>query len=152
MDEAKWLEICDEDVNVEQIEDVIRRRVAARRAAEQAGDQVDAEELAHRLYRQMVTDQTIQGHLSADDCDILPRDYDIAWRIPILGPIHAAVRRVVNAEIRRYLEAGLLRQSRINRTVLQELDRLSRENQALRERLESLQNAREGGASDGHSD
>jgi hypothetical protein len=66
-----------------------------------------------------------------DDCDLVPRNYTIDWRTPIMGPIHAAIRRIVNAEIRRYLLPALEKQSFLNRKVLQTLDELARENQAL---------------------
>src|SRR5690606_41931981 len=76
--------------------------------------------------------------MGVEDCEVLPRDYVIDWRIPILGPIHAFVRRIVNAEIRRYLEPGLIRQTRFNRWVLRELQALQQENDALRRELASL--------------
>ena len=73
------------------------------------------------------------------DCDIIPRDYTIDWRVPILGPIHALIRRVINAEVRRYLMPALERQSYLNREFLRTLSDLREENDRLRRRIAELQ-------------
>ena len=138
MDDTHWLQIVDDEVDVDRVMAEIRRRVAVRQAGEQAVDGEDPEDFARKLYRKMVADQEGTSGLTIEDCDILPQDYAIEWRIPVLGPIHAIVRRVINAEIQRYLQAGLVRQSRFNRQILQELERLSQENRELRDRVTEL--------------
>ncbi len=138
MDETPWFRIEDERVDVEAVMEEVRRRLALRQAREQVNGGEDPEALAQRLYREMVVDRDGSG-FDDQDCEILPNDYVIDWYIPILGPIHALVRRVINAEVRRYLEAGLIRQSRLNRKVLLELRALKRENQALRDRIAVLE-------------
>lgn len=134
-----WFRVTDPDVDVEAVMDEIRRRVALRQAQEQAGAGEDPEQLAQRLYRQMIAERDSMEQLTYQDCEILPQDYVIDWHIPILGPLHGMVRRIINAEIRRYLEAGLTRQARFNRQVLLELQQLKQENRALRERIRALE-------------
>lgn len=138
-DQSKWLRIADDQVDVDELMDIIRRRVAMRRASQQAGEGEDPGELAQKLYRELIADRDDVSGLSVEDCEILPDDYVIDWRIPVIGPIHALVRRVINAEIQRYLQAGLIRQSRLNRQVLLELHRLAQENRVLRERIDRLE-------------
>ena len=77
--------------------------------------------------------------LTRHDCDIVPQNYVIDWRNPVLGPPHAVIRRVVNAEVRRYLDASLAKQTRFNETVLRTLRQLAQENAALRQQVERLQ-------------
>jgi hypothetical protein len=45
--------------------------------------------------------------------------------------LHAIVRRVINAEVRRYLTASLEKQSSLNRRMLQVLKELVAENERL---------------------
>jgi len=77
------------------------------------------------------------------DCDIVPRYYVIDWRVPILGPIHALVRRIINAEIRRYLLPALEKQSQLNRQMLRILEDLVKENGCLRREIEELRGTQE---------
>ena len=72
------------------------------------------------------------------DCDIVPANYVIDWRVPILGPIHAAVRRVIHAELRRFLLPALEKQSHLNRAVLLALAELCQENARLSSDLEQV--------------
>jgi hypothetical protein len=79
------------------------------------------------------------------DCDVVPRNYRIDWRLPILGPIHAWIRRIINSEVRRYLVPALEKQSFLNRKTLEMLDTLlkrqkalSRTNEHLRQEIERL--------------
>ena len=76
------------------------------------------------------------------DCDIVPRRYVINWRMPILGPIHALVRRLINAEIRRYLLHALEKQSYFNRQILRIVTDLTKENERLRQEIEELRQSR----------
>jgi hypothetical protein len=75
--------------------------------------------------------------------DIVPENYVIDWRVPVIGPLHAAVRRVIHAEICRFLLPSLVKQSHLNRAVLQTLSDLCRENARLREELERLRQNQE---------
>ena len=133
-----WFSVADEQVDVEAVMDEIRRRVAVQQAREQATPGEDPEQLARQLFRQMIADRDSAGQLTYQDCEVLPQDYVIDWHIPVLGPLHGIVRRIINAEIRRYLEAGLTRQARFNRQMLLELQQLKQENRALRERIDVL--------------
>jgi hypothetical protein len=55
------------------------------------------------------------------------------------------VRRVINAEIRRYILESLQRQTFVNRELFQRVARLSLENARLREEIEQLRaESREG--------
>jgi hypothetical protein len=134
----QWLEISDENVDVEQIMRTIRERIAGR------GDgpgETDPAAVAADLWHEMIgdpTDDSLEGRLASirpRDCDIVPRHYTIDWRNPILGPIHAVVRKVINAEIRRYLAPTLEKQSTLNRQMLQVLRDLAQENARLRQEL-----------------
>jgi hypothetical protein len=138
-----WLEIADEDIHVEEIMRRIRERIAAREGS-LPPDEIDPARVAADLWKEMIgdpTEETAGGKLASirsRDCDIVPRHYEIDWRIPILGPIHALVRRIINAEIRRFLIPSLERQSSLNRRLLQVLRDLERENASLRAELDAL--------------
>jgi uncharacterized protein YaaN involved in tellurite resistance len=58
--------------------------------------------------------------------------------MPILGPLHAVVRRLINAEIRRYLMPALEKQSSLNRQLLRLVAELVQENDRLRRRVDEL--------------
>jgi len=140
-----WLELPDGEIDVAEIMQKIRMRVAEREGAV-ASDASDAAALAEALRAEMIgepVDSSALGrHVSIrqNECDIVPRHYVIDWRIPILGPIHAVVRRVINAEIRRYLSPSLKKQSHFNRKVLRALKALAEENARLHQQIEDLQN------------
>ena len=140
-----WLELPDGEIDVAEIMQKIRMRVADREGAA-ASDASDAAALAEALRVEMIgepVDSSALGrHVSIrqNECDIVPRHYVIDWRIPILGPIHAVVRRIINAEIRRYLSPSLKKQSHFNRKVLRALKALAEENARLHQQIEELQN------------
>lgn len=143
-----WLEISDERVNAQDIARRVEERAAGRGDANLAPP--GAPELAARsLWKEMQSnaeggsaaqDIPIQPH----DCDIAPRQYVIDWRTPILGPIHAAIRRIINAEIRRYLGPALEKQSYLNRQMSRAVQDLRRENARLRQKIEALERAPKG--------
>jgi hypothetical protein len=143
-----WLEVSDENVNVEDIMRQIRERVARHGDVPPPGEAERPEAVAENLWKEMIGD-TADGPASQPisirqrDCDITPRYYVIDWRIPILGPIHAIVRRIINAEIRRYLFSSLEKQSRFNRQVLKALTGLAQENARLQQEIEELAGKRE---------
>ena len=144
MDEP-WLEIPGEDSGAEELV----RRVRARIASNPQDDGEAPASVAHSLWQEMIGAQAEHGDRGAGEqirsrhCDIVPRDYTIGWRIPILGPIHALVRRIINAEIRRYLMPSFEKQSAFNREVLQMLEELAQENERLRQELDALRKSRE---------
>jgi hypothetical protein len=138
-----WLEIADDEVDVQEIMRVIRARIASRRG-EMPPDGVDAAAVARELREEMLgrpVDDSPAGRLAAlraRDCDIVPRQYTIDWRVPILGRIHAVVRRVINAEVRRYLVPSLEKQSSLNLSLLRVVADLVQENERLCRRLDEL--------------
>ena len=147
--DSDWLEISDKDVNVEEIMQQIRERIARRGMS--PGETEVPTTIAENLWKEMVgdaTDESALGKLISiqpRDCDIVPRHYVIDWRVPILGPIHAVVRRIINNEIRRYLFASLEKQALFNRKVLRALKGLAEENARLRQEIEALRGAQESG-------
>lgn len=142
----EWLEISDEEIDVADIMREIRRRVAQREAGRTHNEVSDpkavVEDLRAEMIGESVDSSPLGRHVSIrqNDCDIVPRHYVIDWRLPILGPVHAVVRRVINAEIRRYLSASLQKQSHFNRKALRALKALAEENVRLRRQVEDLQN------------
>jgi len=139
-----WLEIPDENINVEEIMRQIRERIARRSDVSPSEEVESPAAVAEALWIEMIGDTADGSALSKcipirqRDCDIVPHHYAIEWRIPILGPVHAMVRRLINAEIRRYLLASLEKQSSLNRKVMQALKDLARENVRLRREIEEL--------------
>jgi hypothetical protein len=164
---ADWLEIKQSDVDAREVARRVRERLSRRDLSREGEDPVT---VARMLWEEAVgpavdgapadgapAEGRPIGVASADwismwlnDCDLVPRNYTIDWRTPILGPIHATIRRIVNAEIRRYLMPALEKQSFLNRKVLQTLDDLARQNQGLarenarlREEVERLRDGEE---------
>ncbi len=143
-----WLEISDQNISVGEIMQRVRERAAGHYDGAPSGGE-RPEQIAEALWNKMLGDAEGESVLSEwvsirqSDCDIVPRHYVIDWRIPILGPIHAVVRRVINAEIRRYLMPSLNKQSRFNRKVLRAVRGLARENAHLRQQIEALQGGEE---------
>jgi SAM-dependent methyltransferase len=74
-----------------------------------------------------------------DECDLLSPGYRIDWRTPVVGPAHAALRRQVNAEVRRYVDPALARQTRLNYRLTELVQRIVRDHavevQRLRDQL-----------------
>jgi len=153
MDE-QWLEIPGEDSSAQEIMRRVRARIASstqEKPIEDGEDLADEDpaSVAHILWQEMIgpqaahIDRDAGEQIRARHCDIVPRDYTIGWRIPILGPIHAMVRRIIHAEIRRYLMPSLEKQSAFNREVMRLLEELVQENERLRQELDALRNSRE---------
>ena len=145
-----WLEVSDENINVEEIMRRIRERVTSHDAVPSAEEPEESPlAVAEALWKEMIGDAFEESTFSRlvsvrqRDCDIVPRYYVIDWRIPILGPIHAVVRRIINAEIRRYLLPSLDKQSSFNRKMLRALKGLAEENARLRQEIEALRGAQE---------
>lgn len=102
------------------------------------------EELAAQLRIQMlgdpsqISDSSVETLVRRQDYDALPRGYKIDWRFPIIGPIHAIVRRVINDEICRFLFPPLKRQSSLNQQLVDAIQELQEENQLLRTEISML--------------
>ena len=143
-----WLEIEDKGIDAEEIVQRIRERIAHR--SDKALSNEESPEAVAEALREMISNAERDSDVSENvsirqrDCDIVPRSYTIDWRIPILGPIHAVVRQVINAEIRRYLLSSLEKQSYFNRQMLRTVERLSQENARLRREIEELGRAPRG--------
>lgn len=133
------IEIRDDQIDVRDIMRQIRANLA-RRAGETAIDPVAIRE---ELWAETIGSAAEfqegfeQVPLTRHDCDIVPRNYVINWRNPVLGPPNALIRRVINTEIRRYLDASLAKQTRFNETAVRVLRQLSQENAALRRELKA---------------
>jgi|YNPNPStandDraft_1061719.scaffolds.fasta_scaffold26518_4 hypothetical protein len=141
-----WLELPGENINVQEIMRQIRQRIAAREEGEST-EADEPESIAASLWEEVIGDRAgLAGlPLSQRECDIVPRGYVIEWRVPVLGPIHALVRRIINAEIRRYLLPALEKQSTFNRKVRRMLIDLIRENALLRQEVRELRQKLEQG-------
>ena len=138
-----WLEIGDEKLDAQEIQRRITERMARRGTTGMGGGGSKLEGLDSR-HGDVQIDGTRQSREVAcaavarwlQDCDIVPANYVIDWRVPILGPIHAVIRRVIHAEMRRFLLPALEKQSHLNRVVLQALAELCQENARLSSDLE----------------
>jgi hypothetical protein len=139
-----WLEIADKELDASEVRRRVEERLARREMdARQACPELDASQ-ARAQPGSHVSDE--RSELLArweQDCDLVPAHYEIDWRVPVLGRIHAAVRRVINAEIRRFLFPSLTRQSHLNRAVLRLLRDLGEENARLRQEVAHLRRDRE---------
>jgi hypothetical protein len=135
--------IHDDQIDVEEIMRQIRANIARRKGQ----SEIDPGAVSREVWESTIGDtirfqQQIGGvPLTRHDCDIVPRDYVIDWRIPILGPIHSLVRRLINAEIHRYLDVSLSKQTRFNENVLRALHYLAQENHNLRQEIEELRSS-----------
>jgi hypothetical protein len=139
-----WLDIPDENIDAEEIMERIRTRITHRGSAFLSKETEDPVTIAEAFWQEMIGDATgvpaRRNHVPIQqrDCDVVPRHYVIDWRVPILGPIHALVRRIINAEIRRYLLLSLEKQSYFNRQMLRILKDLIKENKHLRQEIKEL--------------
>ena len=146
---SNWLEIADEDVDAQETMRRIRERMSLwidAAQAEELGDPVEILEATRRqafgssvdvsLWRERVS-------VWQRDCEVVPRGYVIDWRTPILGPINAWVRRIINAEIRRYLLPALEKQSYLNQVMLHALESLIQENARLYREVEQQRGTEE---------
>jgi len=143
-----WIEVADEGIDAREIVERIRERMARRRK-DLALEAKDLVSIAKSLWEEKIGasdgDLVLGGRVPfwQKDCDIMPRDYAIKWRVPILGPIHALVRRIIDNEIRCYLMPSLEKQSYFNRQVLRALEELDRENARLRQEIQELKAERQ---------
>jgi hypothetical protein len=135
--------IQDDQIDVEEIMQQIRANIA-RRKGQPEQPEIDPVAVSQEAWESTIGDitrfqqQLGGGPLTHHDCDIVPRDYVIDWRIPILGPIHSIVRRVINTEVRRYLDVSLSKQTRFNENVLRALRYLAQENRRLGQEIEEI--------------
>jgi hypothetical protein len=138
-----WLEIADQGIDAQAIARQIRDRMASMDKASDPADIVET--IRQEMFGMPVDTLALDKRISIwqQECDIVPRSYVIDWRTPILGPIHAFVRRIINAEIRRYLLPVLERQSYLNQKILQAFQDLTQENARMRREVERLQGMKE---------
>lgn len=137
--DPRWLVIRDPGINADGVAAQIRERLAGRTLEQAEPEAENACRVADALWERMIGDSSdVRVPIEQRDCDIIPRDYTIDWRVPILGPLNALVRRVINAEIRRYLMPALERQSYLNREFLRTLIDLREQNDRLQRRIEEL--------------
>ena len=138
-----WLEIGDPDLDAQEIE----RRIEARMAQRDVGDSLVAGDDVELDFGGKGGDwpdpETLSDEAACDrisrwlqDCGVVPANYVIDWRVPIIGRIHAAVRRVIHAETRRSVYPVLDKQSHLNRAVLSVLLELCQDNARLHRDLE----------------
>ncbi len=142
--------IHDDQIDVQDIMRQIRANIARRTGAAPELDPVAvSDELWSNTVGGAETRSALeQIPLTRHDCDIVPQNYVIDWRNPVLGPPHAVVRRVINAEVRRYLDTSLAKQTRFNETVLRALRQLAQENAALRREIDRLRVQQTGESAD----
>ena len=142
--------IHDDQIDVQDIMRQIRANIARRTGAAAEVDPVAvSDELWSNTIGGAETRSALeQIPLTRHDCDIVPQNYEIDWRNPVLGPPHAVVRRVINAEVRRYLDASLAKQTRFNETVLRTLRQLAQENAAMRREIDLLRAQQTGESAD----
>jgi len=144
-----WLEISDEAIDERRIE----KRVEARHGTSQdacapsddSGADKDPVTVASALWAEMIGagDLSSAEGLLAPDCDIVPRRYVIDWQTPIIGRIYAFVRRIINAEIRRYLMPSLEKQTLLNQRLVDALHALAKENDRLRQEIAALRDSQD---------
>jgi hypothetical protein len=144
-----WLVIEDAGIDAREVARRVEDRMSRREREAAAAGQADPASVARALWQERfgepVSAGGVSGGLSTEwiatwlrDCEIVPRGYAIDWRLPVLGPIHALIRRIINAEVRRYLLAVLEKQSLLNRKVLETLEALAREQKTLARENASL--------------
>jgi hypothetical protein len=145
-----WLEIRDPDLDAQEIERRIGERMARRGtvasvAACEDVEQYPGGQVAESPEAVLPTQEAACDAVARwlQECDIVPDNYVVDWRVPIIGPIHAAIRRVIHAEVRRFLLSALIKQSHLNRALLQAVSQLCEENARLRKELTELRQDRE---------
>lgn len=145
----EWLEVGDERIDAGEMMRRVRERMESREPGGPGKGGQDPLAVAEAVRREVIGeplfDTSLYGGTSIwdHDCDLVPHDYVIDWRMPLIGPAHALIRRVINDELRRYLDRSLDKQSHLNRQVLHVLQALVDENARLRREIEALRAARE---------
>jgi hypothetical protein len=144
-----WLEVGDERIDAREVMRRVRERMESRDLSKPGEEGMDPQSVAEAVRKEVIGeplfDTSLYGGVSIwdHDCDLVPHDYVIDWRMPVIGPAHALVRRVINDELRRYLARSLDKQSHLNRQVMHVLQALVDENAHLRREIEALWAARE---------
>jgi hypothetical protein len=137
-----WLEIADDKLDAREVERRVEERLAQRdTGARLACPEFDVGDGHSCSDSQLLDERSEILTRWEQDCDLVPAHYEIDWRVPVIGRIHAAVRRVINAEIRRFLLASLVKQSHLNRALLRLVRDLDGENARLRHKVDGLQRA-----------
>lgn len=130
-----WLEIRDDGIDANAVARQVEEHIATHH---KECREFDAESVSQSLWEQHIGRAAAEMILTPslpEDGDIYPYNYVIDWRIPILGPLNSIVRRVINLEIKRYLDPALRKQSRLNRQFREVIIQLMQENQRLQREL-----------------
>jgi len=146
-----WLEISDRGIDERRVEKRVEARQGtsqdARTLSDDSGANEDPVTVASALWAEVIGEGDLSSApgagLLALDCDIVPRRYVIDWQTPIIGPIYAFVRRIINEEIRRYLMPSLEKQTLLNQALADALHALAEENDRLRQEIAALRNSRD---------
>ena len=139
-----WLEIADDSIDAEAVVRRVRERLIEHGRGEQDSGGTDIVALVDGTWADMIGAPRVRRQeyagllIGPDDCDIVPRYYTIGWRTPIMGPIHALVRRIIYAEVRRFVGPALDQQSAVNRQLLEAVENLVHQNARLREEIQIL--------------
>ena len=142
---SSWLEINHPEIDKQALQQKIEAQVTKTLSEIAQSDDNDPQTIAQNLWQALIgplpheVEATTPFIPSLADCDIVPRNYNIEWQHPVLGPINATIRQVINEEIRRYLLNSLEKQSALNRQISEVLQTLMAENKALKEELNRLQ-------------
>jgi hypothetical protein len=129
-----WLQVSDECIDAKELMRRVRENLA-RHGLMTPLDGEDPGAVVQAAWQEVIG-KTERGGMDEESCDIVPRAYVIDWRTPILGPLHALVRCVIHAEVRRYVLPALEKQSYLNRQMRLALQELAEENARLRRELE----------------
>jgi len=125
--DREWLEIRNEYIDGQALIDEIEHRLKTRQSTDAAELAEIVRGVRERVIGLPLFKFTWEGESFSfweNDCDIVPHYYVIDWRMPILGPINAFIRRLIHAEVKRYLLPALTKQTHFNRQVVQVLDKI----------------------------
>ena len=80
----QWLEILDDNIDTDEIDRQVQQRLAQRKSAAN----VNPKAVSAAVWQDVIgnIDAEEKPWLRTQDCDVVPRNYVIDWRIPILGP------------------------------------------------------------------
>ncbi|MCL5958817.1 MAG: methyltransferase domain-containing protein, partial [Chloroflexi bacterium] len=113
------VQIGADDVDVKALVRQIREQVA-QRGVEARAEQQLLVETQEELWREQRESWTVSEPPervpppSLEECEVVPGEYAIDWQNPILGPLNAQLRKIINAELRAYVRPMLEKQTHLN--------------------------------------